>query len=252
MRGNFRACIRIVLPHEGGYVHDRHDPGGETAFGISKRSYPQVNIKALTVEGAITIYERDYWPLVRGDDLPPGVDLAVLDPAINSGVSRASRWLQRAAGMPVKAQDGAIGPATLAVVRDTDPVRLVRSISAIRMGFLRGLRTWGRYGKGWSRRVADIEARGVAMALAGVPAAPLKQRLQSEGAQASRNAAQQRQDGAAAGIAGGGGLTLPDLPDWALWACAAALLIIIVNLVGRARHNRDRAAAYAAVASEVK
>jgi hypothetical protein len=61
IKSKFEMAIDFVLPAEGGYVNDPADPGGETNFGISKRKYPDINIKDLTVAGAITIYRRDYW-----------------------------------------------------------------------------------------------------------------------------------------------------------------------------------------------
>lgn len=78
---------------EGGYVNDPADPGGETKYGISKRAYPNVDIRNLTPELAGTIYENDYWGPAGCAQLPPGMALVVFDSAVNCGVQRAVNWL---------------------------------------------------------------------------------------------------------------------------------------------------------------
>lgn len=83
--------INFVLKAEGGYVNDPHDPGGETNFGISKRSYPHLNIKALTVDDAKTIYHRDFWLPNGCENLAAGMDLLVFDTAVNMGSGAAQR-----------------------------------------------------------------------------------------------------------------------------------------------------------------
>ena len=110
----FQHCIAAVLKHEGGYVDDAFDAGGETNFGISKRAYPAIDIKNLTLDQAIAIYYRDYWQPVKGD-LIVGNQLAlqVFDMAVNAGVSTAAKILQNIVGV---ATDGAIGPVTLRAV----------------------------------------------------------------------------------------------------------------------------------------
>src|ERR1044072_8557468 len=94
----FKSAVEIILAHEGGYSFDPRDPGGETNFGISKRQYPNLNIKDLTRERAKAIYFSDYWNKVRGDSLPFGVALVAFDYAVNAGVSTAIKALQRVSG----------------------------------------------------------------------------------------------------------------------------------------------------------
>ena len=91
---NYDEAVYLVLKHEGGYVNNPNDTGGETNFGISKRAYPDLNIAELSVETAQEIYKRDFWDKVKGDKLPEGLDLMVFDFAVNAGVSRASKVLQ--------------------------------------------------------------------------------------------------------------------------------------------------------------
>lgn len=147
----FRDYIERVLSHEGGYVNDPRDPGGETRWGISKRSYPHVDIKRLTRDDAITIYERDFWRRVQGDRLPRQFAFQALDAAVNHGIENAVRWMQRAAGV---ADDGYIGPMTLAAVARTDPADLVLKFNAERLEFYARLSTFDAFGRGWTRRVA--------------------------------------------------------------------------------------------------
>lgn len=163
MRENFNACLAEILRHEGGYVNDPKDPGGETNMGISKRSYPTENIKGMTQARAAVIYKRDFWDAVRGDDLPAGLDLLAFDPAVNSGVSRGAKWLQEALGV---AADGKVGPATIAAARAAHPVAVIDRACDLRLAWLRTLKTWPRYGKGWAIRVESVRAEAISMATA--------------------------------------------------------------------------------------
>lgn len=147
----FDALIDRVLSHEGGYVNDPRDPGGETQWGISKRSYPTLNIRALTREEAKAIYRRDFWERVRGDELPEAMAFQALDAAVNHGIGNAVRWLQRAAGV---ADDGVVGAITLRALRNADPDDLVLAFNAERLEFYAKLSDFSAFGRGWIRRVA--------------------------------------------------------------------------------------------------
>lgn len=140
-----------VLSHEGGYVNDPNDPGGETKWGISKRSYPHLNIKDLTRQDAIAIYQRDFWQRVQGDKLPVPFVFQALDAAVNHGIGNAVRWMQRAAGV---ADDGVIGPVTLAAVARQEPADLVLLFNAERLEFYAKLKNFDNFGRGWTIRVA--------------------------------------------------------------------------------------------------
>lgn len=140
-----------VLSHEGGYVNDPNDTGGETKWGISKRSYPHLNIKDLTRQDATAIYQRDFWQRVQGDKLPVPFVFQALDAAVNHGIGNAVRWIQRAAGV---ADDGVIGPVTLAAVARQEPADLVLNFNAERLEFYAKLQTFDHFGRGWTRRVA--------------------------------------------------------------------------------------------------
>lgn len=125
----FEKAITIVLKHEGGYVNDPNDLGGETKYGISKRSYPHLDIKNLTVEQAIEIYRRDWWDKYRyGDIKDQDVATKVFDLSVNMGPATAHRLLQEALvflGYDI-AVDGIIGPQTIGAANKTAPRRLLQ------------------------------------------------------------------------------------------------------------------------------
>lgn len=168
MKASFEAALKKVLAHEGGYVNHPDDPGGMTNLGVTKkvweewvgRQVTEKQMRALTPALVAPLYKRKYWDKVRGDDLPAGVDYAVFDAAINSGPGRAAKWLQACVGAEV---DGEIGPKTLAKVAAMDPKVLVEDYAKRRLSFLIDLPTWGTFGKGWSRRVAEVSSASMSM-----------------------------------------------------------------------------------------
>jgi lysozyme family protein len=149
---NFDQCFSALIDSEGGYVNHPSDPGGETKYGISKRSYPTVDIKALTLADAKAIYKRDYWDRAQCDKLPTGLAFDVFDTAVNSGIGQSIRFLQRAAGV---ADDGIMGAITLANIQRDDAEALQARFNGQRLDFMTRLSTWENFGKGWSRRIAS-------------------------------------------------------------------------------------------------
>lgn len=117
MPNSWDAAIAFVLEMEGGYTLDPNDPGGETNFGISKKAYPDLDIKNLTIDQAKEIYHRDYWNPCRCDNLPFAFAVATFDMAVNQGTGTAIRTLQETFGVTA---DGIIGPMTLAAVKVAD------------------------------------------------------------------------------------------------------------------------------------
>jgi lysozyme family protein len=148
---NFDAAFEALIGHEGGYVNHPKDPGGETKFGITKRSYPQEDIRGMTLDRAKAIYKRDFWDKVRGDELPMPVAFNLFDGAVNSGPSQAIKWMQAAADV---AADGKLGPMTLAALLAGDPLLLAARYNGFRLRFMTELNTWSTFGKGWARRIA--------------------------------------------------------------------------------------------------
>lgn len=167
---NFVPSLALVLVHEGGFVNDSRDPGGATNKGVTQAVYDdwrvrhglaKQTVRAIGTDEVEAIYKHGYWDVVKGDQLPTGVDYCTFDLAVNSGVNRAARYLQRTAGV---AEDGQIGPATLAVVLALPSDALIDRICDERLKFLQGLPTFGHFGDGWTTRVRDVRAKAKEMA----------------------------------------------------------------------------------------
>ena len=148
----FDEAFKALIGHEGGYVNDPKDSGGETKFGVSKRAYPGEDIAGLTLERAKALYLRDYWDVIHADELPKHVRFAVFDAAVNSGVRQAIKWLQRAVGVN---DDGVIGHKTLSAVVAMEPYKLAAVFNGQRLKFMTELNTFHVFGRGWARRVAE-------------------------------------------------------------------------------------------------
>lgn len=163
------TALAAVLKHEGGYVNHPADPGGRTNLGVTQRVWEswtnqpadEAVMRALTPELVAPLYRERYWNAVRADELPPGVDLAVFDVAVNSGTGRAGKLLQQAVGAAV---DGSIGPRTVALATAADPVVTIDRICDLRLEFLRALPIWPTFGRGWSRRVEAVRSEAKSFA----------------------------------------------------------------------------------------
>ncbi len=148
---SFEQAFTVVIDIEGGYVNDPRDPGGETKYGISARSYPSENIEGMTIERAMQIYRVDFWDRCRCDELPDIVAECLFDSAVHSGVETAIRWMQKAAGV---AADGVLGPITLEAVWRYPAALICARMYGARLSGMTDLARWSTYGRGWSRRVA--------------------------------------------------------------------------------------------------
>ncbi len=147
----FARAIDRVLAHEGGDADDPRDPGGRTRFGISQRTYPTLDIGKLTRADALALYRRDVWTPLQGDALPPALGFQLLDAAVQHGVARAVRWLQKALGIVA---DGRLGPQTLAAIAHREEATLIYRFLAIRLDFYADLERFDAFGRGWTRRMA--------------------------------------------------------------------------------------------------
>lgn len=165
MKENFPQALKQVLKYEGGKVDDPRDPGGRTAYGVTQDTYnawrkkqglPNADVFTISQADVAAIYRQEYWDSIRGDDLPSGVDFAVFDFAVNSGVSRAAKTLQSVVGVT---QDGQIGPATLQATR----AYVGLAVTNKRLAFMQSLSIWSTFGKGWSARIADVKAQVLAL-----------------------------------------------------------------------------------------
>jgi lysozyme family protein len=148
----FARAIERVLIHEGGDADDPRDAGGKTRWGISQRSYPTLDIGRLTRADAIALYRRDFWAPLQGDALPPALAFQALDAAVNHGVGRTVRWLQRLAGVRV---DGQLGPVTLEAVGAADEGALIDRLLALRLDLYVEHDRFAVFGRGWTRRIAE-------------------------------------------------------------------------------------------------
>jgi lysozyme family protein len=146
---DFDTAFDRLIGNEGGYCNVQGDPGGETNWGISKRSYPDVDIANLTKEGAKAIYLRDFWePL---GDAHPAVKFQAFDFAVNSGMQTAIRKLQAAIGV---ADDGHWGAVSAAALSAMDVSDVLMRFVAQRLRFWASLSNWPQFGKGWANRAA--------------------------------------------------------------------------------------------------
>lgn len=185
----FDRALPLVLAHEGGYINHRLDPGGETNFGVTKRVYeewcrarglPVISVRQISNSEVSTIYRERYWNLFKGDEMPAGVGYVVFDGAVNSGVGQSVKWLQRALGPLYKGTvDGLSGPGTINAIKNhPNHDALIAEICRQRLAFLKALKTWPTFGKGWERRVRDVQKAGQAWASGPVPT-PTPSRLVS-------------------------------------------------------------------------
>ncbi len=165
MKENYPQALKQVLKYEGGYVDHPKDPGGPTNKGVTQAVYDNwrksqnlsiQSVRAIADSEVAAIYKNLYWDRISGDLLPSGVDFAVFDFAVNSGVSRAAKTLQGVVGVT---QDGVIGPATIQATK----TYIAMSITNRRLAFMQSLSIWSTFGKGWSARIADVKAQIIAL-----------------------------------------------------------------------------------------
>lgn len=167
---NFEAALARLLAHEGGYSNHPSDPGGPTKYGITIADYRKyvkagataADVKAMTVAQAKAIYRARYWDAQHCDDLPAGVDYAVFDYGVNSGIGRSGKVLRRQLKLPDTTHK--VSDEVIAAAGRADAAALVAAICDERLRFLKALKTWPVFGKGWGRRVAEVRAAALAMA----------------------------------------------------------------------------------------
>ena len=169
MKNNWDRLFQLMLKSEGGYANHPSDPGGRTNLGVTQavwenwvgHTVTEKEMRALIPEKVEPLYKRKFWDACRCDDLPSGVDYLVFDMAVNSGVGRSAKLLQRVLGV---AQDGAIGPITVAAAQQMDASALIDEFSKVREEFYRSLPTFGVFGNGWLNRVEHSKASALLIA----------------------------------------------------------------------------------------
>ena len=168
MKENFDKSFALVLKSEGGFVNNPKDPGGMTNLGVTKKNWEafvkrtadEKEMRALTADAVKPFYKANYWDAEHCDDLPTGLDYAVFDFAVNAGVGRAAKILQRALGVP---EDGHIGPVTMGQIKAASAADLLEKFSNNKKEFYKALPTFADFGKGWLSRVDNVQANAADM-----------------------------------------------------------------------------------------
>lgn len=170
MKTNFKSSLDRVLVHEGGWSDNPKDPGGATMKGVTLQTFRRYYgsgqskqaLRNISTEQLDHIYRKGFWDVCDGDQLPAGLDYCVFDAAVNSGPGNSIKWLQAAVGSK---QDGGMGPNTLAKVKEhSDVVALINKTCDRRLDFLKSLKTWSTFGKGWENRVTEVRKTAISMA----------------------------------------------------------------------------------------
>lgn len=173
MADTFDAALKEVLHHEGGFVNHPKDPGGMTNLGVTRRTWEswigrpttEAEMRALTPATVAPLYRKRYWDENRCGRMHPALALCVFDFGVNAGPARAARYLQRLVGAK---QDGVIGPATLLAVTDfverEGAAEAVRQFQKSRETYYRQLPTFATFGRGWLRRVREVETAALRLA----------------------------------------------------------------------------------------
>lgn len=159
----FEKAFQYVIQNEGGYVFDKNDPGGETKFGITKRSYPSLNIRDLTLEDAKKIYYRDFWQKGKFEEISDDlVATQVFDLSVNLGIRAAVIVLQRglrSVGKTVQ-EDGLMGSETLSAASNSEPRSLLAAIKSEAAGYYRQIAAKNpsqqKFLKGWLNRAYKV------------------------------------------------------------------------------------------------
>lgn len=165
----YNESLKRLLVHEGGYSNHPSDPGGPTNYGITiadarrywKRDATADDVKNMPLDVAKSIYRSKYWDVMRCDELPAGLDYAVFDFGVNSGISRSIKFLENILGL---SQDGRPDDLVISGAKNGDPAALINRLCDDRLAFLKRLNTWSVFGAGWGRRVSEVRNAALVMA----------------------------------------------------------------------------------------
>lgn len=160
------TALEFTLRWEGGYVNHPADPGGATNKGVTKKVYDAYrrgkglglnDVRNISDAEVHDIYENGYWRRAKCPDLAVDLDTVQFDTAVNMGVGRAVKFMQKSTGCVA---DGAWGPKTAAAVAACDPGKTLKTYCDTREAFYVGL--VGRrpqmkvFMKGWMNRLNDL------------------------------------------------------------------------------------------------
>lgn len=232
----FKRCDAVTAAWEGGYVNHPKDPGGPTDRGVTQATYDAWRkkrglalkpVKGISATEAEQLFFDEFWSPINGERLAIGVDLATYDGSVNSGVSRGLKWLHASVG--------------------GSDVQTIKNICAKRLGFMQSLKIWKSFGKGWGRRVADIQAKAIAWSLAAT-AAPSVVAEQMSAEAAKKDAVARRQSAGSVASSVGSGTTVissssQQAVDWTLTGIGVVIALVAVVFAWRAILNRQQATA---------
>lgn len=258
---DFLRAHPITAGWEGGWSNHKDDPGGKTMYGVTeakwfewldRHGFKRRPVSSITKGEALQLYYEEFWIKAGCESLFPGVDLAVYDAGVNSGVSRGRQWL-------------------LASLDKNDRHdQTVKNICARRLSFVQALKHWKTFGRGWSNRIADVQAKGVAWALAAMGSGAFVEEQLRDEANAKAAAAKKQGAGAgASGVTGGGSVVLdsatgthnttetivnqaPQIADWLLTGAGIALFALAAWLIWRAVLNSQQARAFTSEAEAAR
>lgn len=231
MRVNYPGCLDETLKWEGGYSNHPSDPGGATMRGVTQKVYDQYRLSKRQMKQAVRriqedelqeIYRDGYWYTIDGDALPSGLDCSAFDLSVNSGPGRARQYL------------ASIGKAP--------GVETIKRFNARRMSFLRNLGTFKVFGKGWTRRVAAIEAFSIRLA-SGANASPILKQEARKATAAMRGRSVAATGTAAAGAGGSQADMATQLPTWGVVALSVVLVAMVAGFAFAAWQQSQRAEA---------
>ncbi|QTG13061.1 secretion activator protein [Agrobacterium tumefaciens] len=250
MTDRFEICQAITAKWEGGWSDHPADPGGKTMYGITEARWHEYQdklkvkrtpVRNVTKAQALAFYRSEFWLACGADKLFAGVDLAVHDASVNSGVSRGRKWLLASAG-------------------SNDHSETVKKICRARLSFMQSLAIWKTFGKGWGRRVADIEARGVAMALEamGLSATQVREKALYESVTSAKQASSAKKAATTSATAASAPAAAPVVEPssvtdattvWLLVAIVAAGAVATIIFIAKKRAADARVEAYNEVAA---
>jgi lysozyme family protein len=186
---NFKEAYEKTMGHEGGYVHDPDDVGGETYKGIARAyngkwsgwaiidyhkgdsDFPSCLDNIVGLQNSVnSFYKEKYWDVNRLDDVDDqDVAEEMFDTGVNMGVGRAAKFLQKSLNYLNRngslyselTVDGAIGPASLGalniVLDDGDERVLLTMLNVLQgqhyMNYMDKSPSQKKYARGWFKRV---------------------------------------------------------------------------------------------------
>ena len=244
---NYNRSLDLVLRDEGGYTNHPADRGGPTNWGITiadARMYWKKNVsiqdmKTMPLSVAKDIYRVRYWDAQQCNNLPPGVDYAIFDYGVNSGVARSGKVLRRCLGLSDKTW--IVTPEVVAAALAMDPVKLCNMIWSERLAFLRGLKTWPVFGKGWGRRVANgrVTSQMMIRGMATVIANKQVNDQPAKGVVPLNTKAQTSTIIVTAGVGGSGAATSPN--PWIAVAVIVAMAAVAVGVFYYFKYRQKKA-----------